>query len=359
MPTSRDASAALDSIWQGPTIIRVVLAGEGLAVILALAAGPPGARWIHFGLASLVIQWIALMTLGALGLLARPLSRLPASVVAYVALVVLMLATWLVCGLTWLAVSDVWPVAVGDWRQLLLRLSGIALTVGVLALAAFQGHLRNRRLAVQTKQAEVEALQARIRPHFLFNTLNTGAALIHARPDEAERLLLDLADLFRAALAGPATLPLAAELALARRYLEIESLRFGERLEVAWSLPDPLPELDVPTLSIQPLAENAIRHGIEPLVGGGRVDISIAEADGIVTIAVVNPIPATTGHHERGGHQVGLHASRARVQALTGGRGDVVTTSGDGVFTARMTLPLPGSEPAGRGTRSRRQPTTR
>src|SRR5690606_11628475 len=108
------------------------------------------------------------------------------------------------------------------------------------------------KAAVRAKQAELEALQARIRPHFLFNTLNTGAALVHARPGEAERLLLGLSDLFRAALAGPGELPLEDELGLARRYLEIEALRFGPRLQVNWQLPAPLPEVWVPTLSIQP-----------------------------------------------------------------------------------------------------------
>ena len=90
---------------------------------------------------------------------------------------------------------------------------------------------------MRAKQSELQALQARIRPHFLFNTLNTGAALVHPRPEEAERLLLDLADLFRAALAGPRQILLEDELSLARRYLEIEALRFGERLQVRWELP--------------------------------------------------------------------------------------------------------------------------
>src|SRR5690606_40337555 len=94
----------------------------------------------------------------------------------------------------------------------------------------FYNHWRATQLALQAKQSQLEALQARIRPHFLFNTLNTGVALVRQRPGEAERLLLDLADLFRAALAGPPTVPLEDELALARRYVESEQLRLGPRL---------------------------------------------------------------------------------------------------------------------------------
>ncbi len=112
---------------------------------------------------------------------------------------IFLLAWWLMRGLF----SD----AATDWQGMFLRYTAIAITVGLLGLAAFQNHWRTRQLAVRAKQSELEALQARIRPHFLFNTLNTGAALVHQRPGETERLLLDLADLFRAALAGPREIP--------------------------------------------------------------------------------------------------------------------------------------------------------
>src|SRR3546814_8191172 len=111
---------------------------------------------------------------------------------------------------------------------------------------------------------------ARVRPHFLFNTLNSGIALVRQRPEQAEELLLGLSDLFRAALARPHDVALGEELALVRRYLEIEAVRFGPRLRVAWRLPGPLPEVAVPALSVQALVENAVRHGIERSPGGGR-----------------------------------------------------------------------------------------
>src|SRR5690606_7067259 len=136
-----------------------------------------------------------------------------------------------------------------------LRMLAVALVVGLIGLLTYRNYWAAHRLAIRTKQLELEALQARIRPHFLFNTLNTGAALVRARPDEAERLLLDLADLFRAALRGPELVPLADELELTRRYLEIEGLRLGQRLRVHWELPEPLPQAMVPALSMQPLAE--------------------------------------------------------------------------------------------------------
>jgi two-component system sensor histidine kinase AlgZ len=226
-----------------------------------------------------------------------------------------------------------------DWTSLALRVSGITIAVGLLGLAAFHNFWKGRLAAVRAKQAELEALQARIRPHFLFNTLNTGAALVHARPGEAEQLLLDLADLFRAALSGPSELPLQGELELARRYLEIERLRFGDRLQVNWTLPETLPDVVVPALSIQPLVENAIRHGIEPSPRGGRLDVTVVEEVDQVRVVVSNDLPPA-GRKPAAGHQVGLASARERIEALSEGRGRLETRVLDGRYVATITLPV-------------------
>ncbi|MHB8911933.1 MAG: sensor histidine kinase [Lysobacter sp.] len=332
-------SHPLDALWQAPAVIWVLLVGEGLAVVLTLAPGIEHDRWVYFGLISLVIQWVALLTLGALYLLRRPLALLRPQKLAYLALALLLASTWLVASLSWLLAHDTWTMTQGGWWPLVLRLTGIVLTVGLLGLAAFQNHWRGRLHAVRAKQSELESLHARIRPHFLFNTLNTAVALVHRHPDEVERLLLDLADLFRAALAGPRQISLEDELALARRYLEIESLRFGERLTVNWQLPMAIPAVTVPALSIQPLVENAIRHGVEYLPGGGDVEISVSTTPGNVVVRISNPVPRTDvqAHH---GHQVGLNASQVRIGALTGGRGSVQTDIVDGRYVATVRLPL-------------------
>ncbi|MDR6840071.1 two-component system sensor histidine kinase AlgZ [Pseudoxanthomonas sacheonensis] len=308
-------------------------------MVLTLAARNQGDGWIYFALTSMAIQWVSLLTLAELYLLRRSLNPLRPQYVAYVALGLLLINTCVVTGAAWLLVRDLWSMTQGGWQSLFLRLSGIALTVGLLGLAAFLNHWRARQLAVRAKQSELESLQARIRPHFLFNTLNAGAALIHARPGEAERLLLDLADLFRAALAGPSELPLSEELTLAQRYLEIEKLRFGERLRVQWQLPDTLPLVDVPTLSIQPLVENAIRHGVEPATGGGEICIEVTQQAGWVLITISNALPESAALATKG-HQVGLNSVRARVTALTHGRGSVETTMADGRYIAVIRLPL-------------------
>ncbi len=208
----------------------------------------------------------------------------------------------------------------------------------MLGLAAFENYWRSRHLAVQAKESELEALQARIRPHFLFNTLNTGVALVHQQPGKAERLLLDLADIFRAALASPREIDLQEELALARRYLEIETMRFGDRLKVDWQQPEDLPKAKVPSLSIQPLIENAVRHGIERLPDGGDIRIEISTAPGKVVVVVSNPLPTTAGAAGNG-YRIGLKSSQARIEAMTEGHGTLRVDTKDGRYTATMVLP--------------------
>ncbi|HVK53068.1 MAG TPA: histidine kinase [Pseudoxanthomonas sp.] len=336
---TRDEQATpLDTLWQGPVMLWVILAGEGVAAVLALGSSMGGSRWVHFGLTSFIVQWVSLVTLGTLYLFRAPLARLKPTYVAYLALLVLVVASALVCAAGWWVFWDVWPMAQDGWTPMFLRFTGIALIVGMLGLAAFLNHWRARQLAVKAKQSELEALQARIRPHFLFNTLNTGAALIHQRPQDAERVLLDLADLFRAALAGPREIPLAEELALARRYLEIEHLRFGDRLRVHWQVTGDVPVLPVPTLSIQPLVENAIRHGVEPDPQGGDIWVEVTSDTSWLVVTVRNTLPARPSTTP--GHQVGQSSVRARIHALTQGRGELSAGRDGEQYVAMIRLPV-------------------
>lgn len=328
----------LDSLWRAPAVLRILLAGEAVALLLALAPGVQRDWWTYFLLASLGVNWVALLTLGALFLLRRELAKLKPLEIAYVALALLTTSTWVVAAAAAILSNDFWNISTGSWWLLLLRLTGISLTVGLLGLAAFENHWLARRLALRAKQAELESLRARIRPHFLFNTLNTAAALVHARPGEAEQILLDLADLFRAALSGPREISLEEELALTRRYLEIESLRFSDRLGVRWNLPDTLPAATVPTLSVQPLVENAIRHGVELSSERSMVEITVEQRDSNIVISVSNDLPGGERSANQG-HRIGQASTRARIEALAGDRGSLATTVENGRYVATITLP--------------------
>ncbi|WP_305804945.1 histidine kinase [Stenotrophomonas sp. YIM B06876] len=327
----------LDALWQASVIVWILLAGEGLALVLTLAPGVENDRLTYFGLTSLIIQWVSLLTLGSLYLLRRQLVRLRPIYVAYTALLLLIVASSLVSASAWLLLHEFWAMPAGGWHSLFVRFLGISLTVGLLGLAAIQNHLRARQLAIHAQRSRLEALQARIQPHFLFNTLNTGVALIQQRPEQAERLLLDLADLFRAALASPSNITLGEELELAKRYLEIESLRLGQRLVVVWDLPELIAAVTLPSLSIQPLVENAIRHGIEPFPLGGTLQISVSNDNGYTKIAITNPVSPSASLTQ--GHQIGLESVRARLKAMTREKGRLETYVEDGRYVATILLP--------------------
>lgn len=334
---ARPAVTPLSELRQPAVLAWAVLAGIGLAAILALAPGVATDRLVLFGLSSLLVQWAILSTLAALYALQAPLSRLHWRWTFLAGLLVLVSMTAVVhFAAAWL-LPGTRPL---DWPGSALRAAGVASIVYLLGSAALLNHVRAQHMALKAKQAELEALLARTQPHFLFNTLNTGIALLHHQPEAAERLLLDLADLFRAALAGAREVSLADEIDLARRYLAIEKLRLGERLEVSWDLPAELPEARLPSLSLQPLIENAVRHGIEPRREGGRINVLVTSDGEAANITIHNDTPSGPESVARRGHGVGQPSVASRIAQLTGGRGSLVTSKSAGRYTATISVPL-------------------
>ena len=337
---SERRAAALGPLWEWGTIRRVLLAVEALAVILALAPGIEGSRWRYFLLASLTIQWVVLLTLGLLYLLRNELGKFRPVQVAYATLLMLVMSTLFVVGTVAALNNEAWDLIQSDPTQTLLRVVLISLTAGTVSLLVFRNYWTARQLALETKQAQLEALRARVQPHFLFNTLNTAVALVRAQPDKAERVLMDLADLFRAALASPRDIPLSEELATTRRYLDIEALRLGSRMRLTWNVPDALPAgVMIPSLSIQPLAENAVRHGIEPSPSGGEILIDVTIGATAVTVVVANDVPSDVQVHV--GHHVGLTSARERIAALGPDEGRFSAQLEDGRHVVTVQLALP------------------
>lgn len=328
-------------LWSARTLVGALALGEAIAAILTL--GAPDASWVFFGLASLAAQWILFLTLGALFLVrARLATMLPRRVAVVTFATLLASSAAVIVGSAALlpGFADTVP---GGWTSLAWRSVAIVAIVGLLGIVAVENHRQARSYAVQAKQAELELLQARIRPHFLFNTLNTATALVHDRPDAAERVLLDLADLFRAALGKYESITLEEELDLTRRYLDIEQIRYGDRLSVAWSVPETLPPVPLPPLSLQPLVENAVRHGIERSPAGGELALVVTREDGYVRVEIRNPAPGADAGPAPAGHGVGLRASTARIDAATGGLGRVTGRATGSVYTTIVELPFPRS----------------
>ena len=186
--------------------------------------------------------------------------------------------------------------------------------------------------------ARLRALQSRIRPHFLFNTLNSAIALVRAEPARAEALLEDLSDLFRHALLDQsAVVTLAQEITLAQRYLAIEKVRFGERLQVEWELDPEASAAHLPPLILQPLVENAVRHGIEPSAEGGVVRIRTQRRGGTVLIRVSNPVPHGVGTRGSG---LALQNVRDRLALLHDVQARFHAGEKAGVYRVRLEVPL-------------------
>jgi two-component system, LytTR family, sensor histidine kinase AlgZ len=211
--------------------------------------------------------------------------------------------------------------------------------LGVLLMVWLQ--LRHRSQLPADTTARLAELQSRIRPHFLFNTLNSALSLVRRDPDRAEALLEDLAELFRSALAdGASVVSLGEEIDLAQRYLAIEQVRFGERLKVVWQLDPAANGARVPPLLLQPLVENAVRHGIEPHPLGGTVRVSTRIKRGQVWVSVLNTLPAEPGAGAAGGHGIALQNVRDRLSLMHDVSASLQVRTDGRTYQVLITLPL-------------------
>jgi two-component system sensor histidine kinase AlgZ len=207
--------------------------------------------------------------------------------------------------------------------------------LSAMLVAALVMRAKGRMPAATT--ARLAELQARIRPHFLFNSLNSAIALVRENPAKAEALLEDLSELFRHALVEQGdAVKLAEEIEVARHYLDIEQVRFGDRLQVEWSLDPAAGSARVPPLFLQPLVENAVKHGVEPSPTGAQVKISTQRRGGVVVIKVTNTVPSGQG---RPGHGVAQDNVRDRLRLLHDVQAQFQTALKDGLYQVRMEVP--------------------
>ena len=212
------------------------------------------------------------------------------------------------------------------------------LTLFVTACILGYFDLRARALSPAVAEARIQALQARIRPHFLYNSINAVLSLIRSEPRRAERALEDMADLFRVLMADNRTLaPIGNEVELARQYLAIETLRLGERLRVSWRTGGMPADALVPPLILQPLAENAVYHGIEPSPDGGEVAIEVGLSGGQLVMTLTNPLPAES--RQTVGNKMALANIRERLQLHYDAEASMKSEVRDGIY--RVTIRIP------------------
>lgn len=338
---------AADDPWlpdfcQAPTLFAAMLVAEGVVLAAWLAPSMGDFDLGRFALASLYAQWLTLLSCSALCLLKTPLRKREPLIGTLCALALIALLT--VAGASavhWLD-HALQIELTGATSALRFVLTSTVLTVlfGALTLRYLHVQESLRASARREANARFDALQARIQPHFLFNTLNTVSGLIGRQPAKAEEALLDMADLLRAALARDGgRIRLGEDLDLARRYLAIEQLRLGERLQLDWRIDDGLPlDMGVPSLTVQPLVENAVLHAISQLPGGGTLSLHARRDGRGVTIRVRNPLARDVAANGPGRTQGNI---RNRLRHALGPRARLAVSAEDGHYTVTLWLPIP------------------
>ena len=293
-------------------IIILLAVSEALVLAMTLIESSLlGFSWQRFTVMSFFVQWVCLLSVAVICPLRNVFVYLPALAASGLAIAVVATVTLVVS----VAGEYLWPTNQGlvDWWWVARNV----LIGGIFASMAMRYFYVQSQWQFKTQaelNARLAALQANIRPHFFFNTLNTVSSLIAIDPDKAERMLLDLAQLFRAVLKQDDSLILLQdEIELGKRYLDIEQVRLGERMRVNWHMPKPLPAIKVPQLLLQPLLENAVYHGIAPSVEGGQIDIDLHEEKQQWRLEIRNTKVAcgTTG-----GNRIAQANIAARLEAL-------------------------------------------
>lgn len=342
---SKQLIGFLPELCTPQAILRVMLGAEVLALILALSGSSLTYMdsLVRLALTSLFVQWVVLGSTLVVCLSSKKIRKLS---MLHIRIVVSSIVVAFTIGASILAIMADSYQKVGVihyWdTPFILRNAVIALLLILMALHYFYVQSQITELLKADSSAKYDALQSRMRPHFLFNSLNTIAQLIYVDQAKAEDALLDLADIFRSTLDTKPRVSLGEELDITLRYLRMEGLRLGKRrLNVVWDMDrNTLPfNMDIPPLLLQPLVENAIYHGIQPRKDGGTLGISLYDAGDKLDVVVSNPIPPEgTNSHQKGNH-IAQENLKNRLRLAYGDRANLKIIKSEHQYRVSFSIP--------------------
>lgn len=344
-PADQQAQAYLPDFCSAGTLFVIVLIGELVAIVLTLAANDtPGRFLIELSKSSMFVLWLTLLGSAVMCQFRSRLESAGKTRAFVLSFVLLLVLSLVLAEVAWqlTRIFGQSTIIAETHVRFLGRTFAISAIVIALAMRYLYVSSEWRRSIVLEAQARISALQALIRPHFLFNSMNTIASLTRSDPRQAEEAVEDLSDLLRANLgASKDRSTLKDEFEIAAIYQRIEKLRLGDRLSIRWDVDDLPMRATIPSLTLQPLIENAIYHGIELLPDGGEVTVTGEEDGDCLVISVSNPV-APDAQRKSGGNKMAMSNIRQRYELAYGGRASVDVVDESHRFTVRLRFPIQG-----------------
>lgn len=333
--------AYLPDFCAAGTVLILLLVAELVAIVLTLAAYEPGTFLTELSKMSMYLMWLALPG-NAILCLIRPWAEKQGNTQAFVICFIVMVLMSLMLAEISFQLTSIFAEAViinDTHAGFLLRTFAIGTIIIALAMRYLYISSEWRRTTMLEAQSRISALQAMIRPHFLFNSMNTIASLTRSNPQLAEEAVEDLADLMRANLnAQKNRTTLKEELEVAAIYQRIEKLRLGDRLRVSWDVADLPMRALIPSLTIQPLLENAIYHGIELLPDGGEVKVVGKKVDDNLEIRITNPLAADQ-RRQKSGNKMAVSNIRQRFELAYGNNATVEFKESEHEYSVLLIFP--------------------
>ena len=334
-------------------VIRVVVIAELLAIVISLVMSVPNLFFASYFEAllqiSIFIQWIALSSALCLCLTRKYLRQLPNRRALLVAYLMLLCITWLVNeGAIWILwATDKIPSPRPIWYpHFQIQNLTVSAIINALMLGYFLAKQELKLRTISEAHAKMQALQSRIRPHFVFNSMNIIASLTRSNPTKAEAAIEDMSEIFRMMLnEDENVVPIKREIEVAKKYLALEELRLDNRLKVDWDIGKFPRKAVMPILTLQPLLENAIVQGIEPIPDGGTVNVRLWEENEKINIRISNPLPLYKPKKQQSNQEFAFANIRQRFTSYYGDKASLTTEKTDGRFIISVVLPMRGENP--------------